>query len=1056
MATLSTFRLCNVTPHRRRQVVSTHIPLARGQVTGSSPKVWTAVGAIDPGGGGALQNSAVQVTKSGQDYADGSWRMARAHFVAEIPAATTGWQNHPLWIEREIPITDTVGTLPTFALDPECEVDGLQFKLVTRGRPWESSMNPSARTVTFTALNDNSPDYHAPYTPETRARREAADTAEHSGAAILRAWEVCARVLPEAQGGDVTEPTFCVCLMYEVAADATGCGRFVRFWLEVRNSLITSDADPRDDTVVIYELLQDIDVEITNPGGRRIFVYVDATTPSIQKPPAQIADGWRINLYRQNQPEKPNRDDEKFPHLMGAHARGYIVFVDQMTTLERDTRDAISYQGGDQAFLTPVSTTWADTEAYGAFGVVHKPEDVFHTSLSNWRVQTARTHYGKLLEQRSERYGFQWSDYPRYTHRLATNSGGGSVAFCGAMHGEFAATGHPDLRAVFLSIKQDFQRPQGMRDWRGDVYDCSVLLPRLPGMTTKVDSRMWTYGCQPWFQDTPERGGKKTILEALRATAIKGPTSTSAYDLEHFESGSPIFYAFLTADRFTLDRWMPSLIEDLLSTRPTPAQWDSFDFGAGYQWNTSGAIGQGVPRSEGRPMKMKAHLVALTGRADLLDNLGIRVTRIDEWGRLGIPIEGGGGALFDPRISREVGCVFRDNRLFPTGYYKVGDSCGGGALAWSNPGDDGWNPFQQALMAEGLFAAHKVLEEDGSYATESGLARSVAARLGRSVLLYGYAVRGGNYGSIFGIDWLNDPANPGSPFDNAIYESPTTRYCNNGTDFLDDPYGPLNPAHGNVPFYRDNPSGSYRVSTLPGALLGAFLNPSDPDVQTAIAERLVTAKLWPDTGTISGNASEPGDRGYASNGNQIPQPFTRWTGGPGVIERSLDMDIRVEADLSPTVINVLTRALDMDVEVAQDFTTRSVVDPPITRSLDMTIELAADIDDPNVNAPLIRSLDMDIDADAAFGAFTLVEAIGEDGIPPIDVGGGGSGGPGVSSGSGGGPGLRPAQMLGKHGQRVQNVQILGRGSTAIRVPSPILWRGDPRPDRERHDRYRPR
>ena len=71
--------------------MTTHIPLARGQVTGSSPKVWTAVGAIDPGGGGALQDSAVQVTQSGQPYADGSWRMARGspgHIGPKMPMSS--------------------------------------------------------------------------------------------------------------------------------------------------------------------------------------------------------------------------------------------------------------------------------------------------------------------------------------------------------------------------------------------------------------------------------------------------------------------------------------------------------------------------------------------------------------------------------------------------------------------------------------------------------------------------------------------------------------------------------------------------------------------------------------------------------------------------------------------------------------------------------------------------------------------------------------------------------------------------------------------------------
>ena len=245
---------------------------------------------------------------------------------------------------------------------------------------------------------------------------------------------------------------------------------------------------------------------------------------------------------------------------------------------------------GEDCVLYAVPTDLKDHDTYGAFGVVQDPVaehgwasvDALRTDVAS-RFRSARDAY---------RAGDIWQE-PQHGCLRYTAATGAQQSF-GAFSGfEWAMSGHPDFRSLWLSVSSEAHRWHHHYRVNGTVMRYDDV--RTAGTPSKWQSSAHFSRGQPfyssnWNHQWPDNGPEPSFIWKLGkwgAGSFSGDLSSprgnaangwSGYDYEHFVLNQTCSAAYLMADRWVLDVEMKHLRNVAMCSRQTPQNLESGEY----------------------------------------------------------------------------------------------------------------------------------------------------------------------------------------------------------------------------------------------------------------------------------------------------------------------------------------------------------------------------------------------------------------------------------------------------------------------------------------------
>ncbi|MEO0481945.1 MAG: hypothetical protein AAF196_20970, partial [Planctomycetota bacterium] len=938
---LSTLRIGQMTPHARSQVFTAMVPLPAGLISDSSQP---AIRVRDLSTDQAVQ---VHYVNGAMKRGDGSWRIARCQFPASLAAATDPQFNYPIWADKELQFElGSADAIPTYAVHPAVDPAVMQFRFRTEiGGAWMPSIanvvSPSGpqRSWIIDPMTSEWNDYTSlGYPAQSRPRTEMADTVG-SGPRWMRAYEVTKRLLPEAEDWDTvspadpqseTEPCLLARLIYEVPSVSTGgWARAVRFWVELSNSMVTDDANPRAPQVIngrwgsTIPRLTIFNGDLTNFPADVVIYGDDAMLPGI----STFAGGMGFDLSQIEDGSNGRRGYGSFHDGMSRVYQGVFYFTggDPLTPEESETRAAILHEPvdesrGEDAVLYAIPTDLKDHDTYGAFGVVPDP-----VAEHGWAsVDALRSDVGARLRAARDAYrtGDPWQE-PQHGCLRYTAATGAQQSF-GAFSGfEWAMSGHPDCRSLWLSVSQEAHRWHHHYRVDGTVMRYDDV--RHPGTPTKWQSSAHFSRGQPfyssnWNHQWPSTGPEPNFIWKLGkwgAGSLSGTLSSprgtsgngwSGYDYEHFVLNQACAAAYLTGDRWVLDVEMKHLRNVAMCSRQTPQDLESGE----YVWSQ---VGTGVPRSEGRWLRSVAHVVTLetdpTVLEDFFQKLHLRAEALAYWGS-----SDNQGQSASSRFGNRKSSLFTDYAATSednTRYFTNNNEhflCGSDplTLAWpssaqNEPSSNGW---QEGLQCMGMWAGRVVAQHDPSNirgaVTISELDFSLR-EFTRGWPQFGYELVGGQWFSPFVIFRDISPTERGARIPVESYGD-VTRFCNSSDQLRTSGalWGPQIGHNGGVPQFQRG-SATWNRWSCALILLANFYHPDDPAVQAAIQERLANNPIYigPDARRSEFLAVPDNSINFFA---VIPDPFTAPAAdvGTGIINGSGSATAMVSASATSLLV----------------------------------------------------------------------------------------------------------------------------------------------------------
>lgn len=931
MAVIGTIRVPNLTPFRRTLVAVTNLPLPQGLVTSTNGQRLTARSAF-LGSDVPVQVMAPARRADGSVGAslwpDGSWRIARVAFPVEVPAATIGGFGYPLWTEREIEIVDGGQELPAYTFHPDLDLAQLGLRWGCRifnSNTQQVDENPW-RNVDFTALAGTVHDYLPPYGVSNPPAQEDWDTSQ---VPLTRGWvhafTVAGRITPEADGGSEEEPTTYAAFNYEVPnGSLDGCGRIMRAWLECGHSLYTEDSRARYLEGGVNGTLQAAPAfDLRNlDGNHRWLAQLDQSGYFTASQDNSRTDYARVTPL---QPfAQPNRNSMYLPFGYCRVMRMQVLAAGDETTLtalDSSTWSAIRHSNGAHACPDAVATSWHDhQESYGPYGVALRWDEIGWSSEDDMRDEVGRKTQAELVDYRTaDAYPLD----PKHCNRMASAQSSNHPNFCAFGLQSYVASGHPDLRSVWLSMTTEAHRGQTYRDLEGRPmsFRHDLANPGLPSVmwagVMMFEGIIWRKSNllgNSWYSGA----GKGPDVQVDNRRFSPGgdvrsngrETGYTSIDAQHCDFGHSYAYAALTGDRWMVGRRISDLINHSFCHKP-----QSLSDSAWTPVNQS-MHGTSVTRSEGRVQRCRAQAAWWTWDDELFDVMASRTRQYTRFNRDGNP-----DGNFQGTLEKTVAVVSWEN-----GYFAARYDCGSpGQLLWnpdSPQAKQSYSNFQHAMIAEGFYLTWRMLDLHGGYSAAASEANYIFRRLSRGHLLGAWRnMPNGDRLTFYAWDVEGHGFEP-IPVE---FHGTVRGVCNRfGNPVNTEEYGPPQPDRAPIaggeglPRFRMAES-DFNPYAVPPAMLAAYFDSSDPDVLAKAREILVDRRVYPSQDDLRSWVCNYFG-GYLELCCTVPDPFRRWANLSGSVTYDETASVSLSLGDLGSEVGIYVESAEVDVDPGQEAT----------------------------------------------------------------------------------------------------------------------------------------